>query len=80
MTVMLKAEQLLQAALILPEPERATLASELLASLTAVPLGAVNEEETYHEMLRRDAEMDEDVSASLTVEQFRDEVTRARRA
>lgn len=79
MTVMLKAEQLLEAALVLPETERANLASELLASLPEMPLADLNDEETYQEMLRRDAEMDAEPDSSLSLEQFRDEVLRMRR-
>jgi putative addiction module component (TIGR02574 family) len=77
---LLNAEQILQAALVLPESARASLASDLLASLADLPLAEDDAEETYQEVLRRDAEMDEDPAAGITLEQFRDEVHQARRA
>jgi hypothetical protein len=55
---MMDAEQLLQAALVLPERERAALASDLLASIAPLPLQETDAESIYQEALRRDAEMD----------------------
>ena len=80
MTGTLNAEQILQAALVLPEPARASLASDLLASLADLPLIEEDAEAEYEEVLRRDAEMQLDTSAGLSLEQFRDEVSQARRA
>ena len=80
MTALLNAEQILQAYLVLPESARASLESDLLASLANLPLAEEDANETYQEVLRRDAEMDGDVAAGLTLEQFRDEVHQARRA
>ncbi len=77
---MLEAEQILQAALVLPEGTRAALASDLLASLSGLPLANLDEGHSYDEAMKRDADMDGDESASLTLDQFRTEVMRLRRA
>ena len=53
--------------------DRATLASRLLRSL---PPKLDDDDEGDAEALRRDAEMDEDPSASLTLEEFKRAVGR----
>ncbi len=53
--------------------DRATLASRLLCSL---PPELDDDDEGDAEALRRDAEMDEDPSASLTLEEFKRAVGR----
>ena len=57
-----------QEAMRLPEAERATLASRLLDSLPAVLADA---DEGIAEALRRDAELDRDPEAVLSLEQLR---------
>ena len=57
-----------QEAMRLPEAERATLASRRLDSLPAVLADA---DEGIAEALRRDAELDRDPEAVLTLEQLR---------
>ena len=60
-------------AMELTESERARLASDLLSSLRPI---LDDEDEGDAEALRRDAEMDEDPSASLTFEEFKRAVGR----
>ncbi len=59
--------------MVLSESERATLASHLLRSL---PPLLSDEDEGDAEALRRDAEMDSDPSACLTLEEFKRAVGR----
>jgi len=79
MTATLNADQILQAALVLPEGTRASLASDLLASLTNAPFTDLADE-TYQEVLRRDAGMNVMPSSGLTGEEFRAEIVRHRGA
>ncbi len=55
-------------ALLLPENERAKLASRLLGSL---PSMLHDDDEGLAEALRRDAELDHDPSAGMTMDEFR---------
>jgi putative addiction module component (TIGR02574 family) len=57
-----------QEAMKLPEAERATLACRLLDSLPAV---LSDDDEGVAEGLRRDAELERDPAAGLTLEQLR---------
>jgi putative addiction module component (TIGR02574 family) len=57
-----------QEAMRLPESDRATLAYRLLDSLPAV---LSDSDEGVAEALRRDAELERDPSAGLTLEQLR---------
>ncbi len=52
----------------LPDGDRAWLASRLLQSLPPV---SDDDDEGYEEAIRRDREMDEDPSASLTLDEFK---------
>ncbi len=61
-------EELEREILLLPDDQRAGLASKLLDSLPAV---LVDDDEGVAEALRRDAEMDRDPNASMTIEEFR---------
>ena len=65
---MSSASELTETALQLPEDERAKLASDLLCSLPSI---LHDDDEGVAEALRRDAELDRDPSASLTMEQFK---------
>lgn len=76
MIATLGAKQLLQSALVLPEPERASLVASLLDSFSGWPLA----DDGFDEAMRRDAEMEADPQAGLTLEQFAAEVEQARRA
>ena len=60
-------------AMELSESDRAKLASNLLSSLRPI---LDDEDERVAEALRRDAEMDDDPSASLTLEEFKRAVGR----
>ena len=62
MTAQTKA--LLDAALALPETERALLADVLWESLSA-NFGAMTDDELYAELERRDAELEKDPSAAI---------------
>ena len=62
MTAQTKA--LLDAALALPETERALLADELLESLSP-NLEAMTDDELFAELKRRDAELEKDPSAAI---------------
>ena len=61
-------EELERQALLLPEDQRAGLASKILNSLPAV---LAEEDEGIAEAFRRDAQMDTDPTASMTMEEFR---------
>lgn len=76
MIATLGAKQLLQSALVLPETERASLVASLLDSFSGWPLA----DDGVEEAMRRDAEMDADPEASLSLDQFASEVRQARRA
>lgn len=76
---MLEAEQLLQAALVLPAQARASLASQLLASLPDGPLSDDDEEACFQEVMRRDGEMDQDERAGLSLNEVRTVFGRAAR-
>jgi len=65
---MTSASDLTKKALLLPEDKRAQLASDLLCSLPSV---LHDEDEGVAEALRRDAELDRDPEAGLTLEEFR---------
>ena len=65
---MIKSAEVTKTALQLPEDQRAKLALELLGSLPAV---LHDDDEGIAEALRRDAEMDRDESAGMTMEEFR---------
>jgi putative addiction module component (TIGR02574 family) len=54
-------------AMKLPDSDRASLASRLLDSLPAV----LSDDDGLAEAVRRDAEMDRDPSASMTLEELR---------
>jgi hypothetical protein len=56
----------------LPDEDRAKLASRLIESLQP----EFDDEADYREAIRRDREMDEDPSASLTMEEFKRAVGR----
>ena len=60
-------------AMRLPEADRATLASRLLDSLPAV---LSDTDDGIAEALRRDAELERDPAAGLTLEQLRQELER----
>ncbi len=60
-------------AMKLPEGDRAALAGRLLDSLPAV---LSDSDEGVAEALRRDAELERDPSAGLTLEQLRQELER----
>ena len=62
--------------LALPERERATLASILLSSLPPV---LADDDDGIAEALRRDAELDADPSAGMTLAEFETEVRSFRR-
>ncbi len=62
-----------QEAMRLPEADRATLAYRLLDSLPAV---LSDSDEGVAEALRRDAELERDPAAGLTLEQLRRELER----
>jgi hypothetical protein len=65
--------QLEQQAMALPDAARARLAVHLLRSLPAV---LADDDEGVAEALRRDAEMDQDPSAAVTLEELRSAVQR----
>ena len=65
---MIESAEVTKTALQLPEDQRAKLASELLGSLPAV---LHDDDEGIAEAMRRDAEMDRDPSAAMTMEEFR---------
>jgi putative addiction module component (TIGR02574 family) len=65
---MMSESELTKTALLLPEDKRAKLASDLLCSLPSV---LHEEDEGAAEALRRDAELDRDPSAGMTLEEFR---------
>lgn len=65
---MIESAEVTKTALQLPEDERAKLASKLLGSLPAV---LHDDDDGIAEALRRDAEMDRDPSATMTMEDFR---------
>jgi hypothetical protein len=54
--------------MLLPEDQRATLAAHLLGSLAGI---LHDDDEGIAEAMRRDAELDRDPAAGLTMEQFR---------
>ena len=56
-------------AMELPDAERAMLAADLLESLPAV---LADDDEGVTEALRRDAELDKDPAAAMTLEQLRE--------
>jgi hypothetical protein len=60
-------EELERQSLLLPENQRAELASKILRSLPAI---LIDDDEGVEEALRRDAEMDSDPNASVTQEEF----------
>jgi hypothetical protein len=60
-------------AMTLPDAERATLASHLLKSLPAV---IADDDEGVAEAIRRDAELDRDPAAGMTLDELRRSVTR----
>ena len=62
-----------QEAMKLPEADRAGLASRLLGSLPAV---LSDNDDGVAEALRRDAELDRDPAAALTLEQLRKDIHR----
>jgi hypothetical protein len=72
MATMTEVEKL---ALDLPENQRAALAAHLLGSLPAV---LHDEDEGIAEALRRDAELDKNPAASVTIEQLDREIARRR--
>ena len=55
-------------AMSLPDRQRATLASHLLGSLPAI---LQSEDDGLAEALNRDAELDEDPSMGMTMEEFK---------
>ncbi len=65
---MISESELVKSALLLPEDKRARLASELLCSLPSV---LHDEDGGVAEALRRDAELDQDPTVGLTLEDFR---------
>lgn len=65
---MIESAEITKTALQLPEDQRAKLALELLGSLPAV---LHDDDEGIAEALRRDAEMDRDESAGMTMKEFR---------
>src|SRR5689334_4429203 len=64
---MVTADDVKKLALELPEPQRAALAEHLLRSLEPV---LCDEDEGVAEALRRDAEMDADPSATISLEEL----------
>ena len=60
-------------AMVLPEDQRAKLASQLLSSL---PVVLDDEDEGLEEALRRDAELDADPSKGMTLEEFKNSLGR----
>jgi len=64
-------------ALDLPENQRAVLAEHLLGSLPSV---LHDEDEGVTEALRRDAELDEDASSSISLEQLDERIAHRRRS
>ena len=60
----MSVEQIAAAALLLPEKERAGLASRLLRSLPPV---AFDDDEGVAEALRRDAELDADPTTAMSL-------------
>jgi putative addiction module component (TIGR02574 family) len=65
---MTEVAEITKTAMLLPEDERAKLASQLLGSLPAM---LHDDDEGLAEARRRDAELDRDPSAGMTMEEFR---------
>ena len=70
-------DQIAAEALRLPERERAGLASRLLRSLPDV---AFEEDEGVSEALRRDAEMDNDPSQTISLQEMDSHIQQRRKA
>ena len=62
------ATEIRKTVMLLPEDQRAKLASDLLGSLPSV---LHDDDEGVAEALRRDAELDRDPSSGMTMEEFR---------
>ncbi len=65
---MITLDEIEKSAMLLPENDRAKLAFNLLESLDSV---LSDEDEGIAEALRRDAELDSDPSAGMTMAEFR---------
>jgi len=65
---MITLDEIEKSAMLLPENDRARLASNLLGSLDSV---LSDDDEGIAEALRRDAELDRDPSAGMTMAEFR---------
>lgn len=70
---MVTLETLEAQAMQLPEDQRAVLAAHLLRSLPGI---LTDEDEGIAEAMRRDAELDRDPSAGMTLEEFRNALGR----
>lgn len=73
----MSVEQITAEILLLPEKERAGLASRLLQSL---PPGALDEDEGVAEALRRDAELDADPSQAITLRDLDSHIRQRRKS
>ena len=73
----MSVDQIVAEALLLPEKERAGLASRLLQSL---PLVAFDEDEGVAEALRRDAELDADSTQAMNLRDLDSHIEQRRKS
>ena len=73
----MSVEQIAAAALLLPEKERAGLASRLLRSLPPV---AFDDDEGVAEALRRDAELDADPTTAMSLRDMDSHIQQRRKS
>ena len=73
----MSVDQIASQALLLPEKERASLASRLLRSLPPV---AFDDDEGVAEALRRDSELDADPAQAMTLREMDSHIQRRRKS